>query len=523
MKFSETSLHPQLLNSVSELGFSECTEIQEKSFPLLLKGGDVAGLAQTGTGKTAAFLLPLMHRMLKGREQKDTAPLPKPDDYDPYNAVPVGPDYFENWKDSQFVLILVPTRELAEQVFTNFVSFAKNTDLKGVAIYGGVGYDKQKQAFGENVDFVFATPGRLIDLYKDKCVDFRAVRAVVFDEADRMFDMGFAEDMKFILSRLPENRQIALYSATLNLEVMNIMYRFGCNPIDVNVSHDRLTADQVTDEIFHVGQKDKPQYLLSLIKKSAVKQSIVFSNYKHNVARIARFLQDNGIAAVGISSVMTQQQRTKVMSQFREATDPMVLVATDVAARGLDVTGLDLVVNFDLPQDAENYVHRIGRTGRAGTKGYACSLVSDLDVESLQRIQDLLKRKIDNGWMDDPEIIKEFKPFPRDDQRPRTGERPSSRSGNRSDRSPSKDAKKPDRRKDESPRDGKRFDERRPRKSGHPPRKFEQSKGVSRPHKPGPSRVNKPIRPAQSGSTHQGPPAGLVQKVSRFFKQLFKS
>jgi ATP-dependent RNA helicase RhlB len=303
---------------------------------------------------------------------------------------------------------------LAEQVYENAIKFVGDSGLRAVAIYGGVSYDKQKEGLRNGVEFVIATPGRLIDLFKEHLVDLKQVRGVVFDEADRMFDMGFKDDMKFILQRIPKERQFMVFSATLNLDVLNTAYQFGANPVEVNVSRDQAKAENVEDKIFHVGQDEKGPHLLSLLRKHNPRQSIVFSNFKMNVPRITQFLNDNGMPAVGISSLLTQSQRNRVMEQFKGESDHNILVATDVAARGLDIKGVDMVVNFELPDDPENYVHRIGRTGRAGEKGIAFSLVSERDVDALARVEQYLKHKIDASFLEESELVKDFKAMPND-------------------------------------------------------------------------------------------------------------
>lgn len=404
MNFSELKLETSLQAGIDKAGFSQCTPIQEQAMPNILEGRDVAGLAQTGTGKTAAFLIPLMERILRAR------PI-SPEASEEEKAV-VEKRAFKDWKPQNFILILVPTRELAEQVQENIAKFGETCGLRGTAIYGGTSYDKQRDALKRGVDFVAATPGRLIDLYKEHLVDLKQVRAVVFDEADRMFDMGFKDDMKYILSRIPRERQYLVFSATLNFDVTNTAYQFGADPMELNVSRDQAKAENVKDQIFHISHQEKPGYLLSLLKKNNPKQAIIFTNFKLNVDRIAKFLLDNGVPAMGISSLLTQAQRNKVMEMFKGENNMNVLVATDVAARGLDIQGVDLVINFELPMDPESYVHRIGRTGRAGQTGTAYSLVSDRDVDSLMRIEEFLKHKLETGWIDEAEFVKVERPFP---------------------------------------------------------------------------------------------------------------
>ncbi len=415
MKFSDLDLHPSIQAGIDELKFVECTPIQESSIPHILEGHDVAGLAQTGTGKTAAFLLPLMDRLLRSRDAANVstadvveAPVKEGLPTKEETSRPI----FKNWRKSNFILVLVPTRELAEQVCENAKLFGTRAGLRASAIYGGTGYDAQKAALKSAVEFIVATPGRLIDLYKEHLVDLSQVRAIVFDEADRMFDMGFKDDMKYILRRIPKERQFLVFSATLNFDVLNTAYEFGANPVEVNVSRDQAKAENVDDAIFHIGQNEKPQFLLSLIQKYQPKQVIVFSNFKHNIDRVTKFLTANGVPALGISSLISQAQRTRIMGMFKDVgNDRNVLVATDLAARGLDIRGVDMIINFELPDDAENYVHRIGRTGRAGANGRAFSLVSDRDVEALQRIESYLGHKVTIAWLEDSDIVKEYKPF----------------------------------------------------------------------------------------------------------------
>lgn len=398
MKYSDLNLDPILTASIEKLNYVDMTPIQEKAIPLILSGQDVAGLAQTGTGKTAAFLVPLIERIL--RTQAD----------------PNHERAFKNWLPLSQILILVPTRELAEQINDNVIKIAEGCGIKTFPLYGGTGYEKQKEALKSGLQFIVSTPGRLIDLYKENHLDLKQVRAIVFDEADRMFDMGFKDDMKYILGRVPRDRQFLVFSATLNFDVLNTAYQFGAEPVEVNISRDQAKADNVTDCLLHIGHDEKPQQLLSILKKENPKQAMIFTNFKHNVDRIAKFLMDNGIPAMGLSSLVSQPQRNAIIEKFKADNDQNILVATDVAARGLDINGVDLVVNFELPQDAESYVHRIGRTGRAGREGKAYSLVCEKDIDSLSRIEDYTKKKITIGFLEDAEIIKEYKAFANEDR-----------------------------------------------------------------------------------------------------------
>jgi superfamily II DNA/RNA helicase len=471
LKFQDLDLHPEIIGAIEKLGYKETTPIQESTMPLILEGKDVAGLAQTGTGKTAAFVCPLLDRLFRS---KNVTPEQAADEK--YQK-----RIFPDWKAQEFILVLVPTRELVDQVVIEIEKLRGNFDVKVLAVYGGTGYEKQLEGFKNGVDFVVGTPGRLIDLYKTHAVDFRQVRAIVFDEADRMFDMGFRDDMKFILRRVPKTRQFLVFSATLNFEVLNTAYMHGADPVECNVSRDQAKAENVKDEIYHCGHTDKPQFLISTLKKHAPKQVIIFSNFKHNVERIAQFLNENDYPAVAISSLLTQAQRNRVMEQFKGENHLNIMVATDLAARGLDIKGVDLIVNFELPDDPENYVHRIGRTGRAGAEGKAISFVGDRDVEALQRIEDYLKHKVSVGWMEDTELLKDFKPFPMGEGRmgrpshggdrggrPQGGPRRDSRGGG-GGRGPRNDRPRGDRPHGDRPRGDRPPRNDRPHQADRPP------------------------------------------------------
>ena len=555
MKFSELNLDPSLMSAIQKTGFDDCTPIQAQAMPYILDGKDVAGLAQTGTGKTAAFVLPLMERILRAR--------PAQGEISDEQKEIIEKRAFKDWKPQNFILILVPTRELAEQVQDNILKFSNESGLKGFAIYGGTGYDKQKEALKNGVEFIVATPGRLIDLYKEHLVDLKQVRAIVFDEADRMFDMGFKDDMKYILQRVPRERQFLVFSATLNFDVLNTAYQFGSEPVEINISRDQAKAENVKDQIFHVGNNEKPQHLLSLLKVHNPKQAIIFTNFKLNVEKITKFLVDNDVPAMAISSLLTQAQRNRVIEQFKAENHLNILVATDVAARGLDIKGVDLVINYELPMDSESYVHRIGRTGRAGTTGQAFSLVGEKDIESLSRIEDYLKHKVDVGYLENDQLIQEFKPFPErfEGHYPKSlegGERGPRREGGggrvpRNDRGPRR----------EGGRGGERRDNRGPRREGggegrsenrgdnRGPRDQQRAagQGGNKPHQPrregeqrGPRRPDQQRRDHRGGQGHQkqehrkgassphkhqkrGPAPKQQQsvgkKIASFFKKLF--
>jgi len=536
LKFAEFDFHPTLQAAIDRLGFTDATPIQEATIPHILEGRDVAGLAQTGTGKTAAFLLPLIERIVRARLN--------PEQLSEEDCQKREKRMFPEWRANEFILVLVPTRELAEQVYENARKFVGDTGLRAVAIYGGVGYDKQKEALRNGCEFVIATPGRLIDLFKEHLVDLKQVRAIVFDEADRMFDMGFKDDMKYILQRVPKSRQFLVFSATLNLDVLNTAYQFGANPVEINVSRDQAKAENVDDKLFHVGQDEKPSHLLSLFRIHKPRQTIVFSNFKMNVPRITQFLNDNGIPAVGISSLLTQSQRNRVMEQFKNSSDCNTLVATDVAARGLDIKGVDMVVNYELPDDPENYVHRIGRTGRAGAKGIAFSLVSDRDIDALTRIEQYLKHKVEVAYLEDNELVKEFKAMPseREVGRGTMSRAAGGDSGRRSSRSERRQAQtqksheqaasgeRRQRRQDEaqkqsrsSRRDGRRGEKAKGRAeqkaSQRSQRRF-SGNGQARDMRNGAQRGVESRRQAKA-PVQQAQPKTFGQKVTSFFKRLF--
>lgn len=539
MKFSELNLEATLASAVTKLGYEDCTPVQEQAIPHILDGKDVAGLAQTGTGKTAAFVLPLMERILRAR--------PAPGDVSEEEKAIIEKRAFPDWRPQNFIMILVPTRELAEQVQENISKLSIDSGLRGFAIYGGTGYDRQKEALKNSVEFIVATPGRLIDLYNEHLVDLKQVRAVVFDEADRMFDMGFKDDMKFILQRIPRERQLLVFSATLNFDVLNTIYQFGSEPVEINISRDQAKADNVKDQIFHVGNNEKPQHLLSLLKAHNPKQAIIFTNFKLNVEKITKFLVDNDVPAMAISSLLTQAQRNRVIEQFKAENHLNILVATDVAARGLDIKGVDLVINYELPMDSESYVHRIGRTGRAGTMGSAFSMVGDKDIEALARIEDYLKHKVEVGYLENDQLLQEFKPFPSNygnnygssDRGPRRegGGAPRGDRGPRREGGGSRDGNRGPRREHKTGQgsgpiaQGTRT-ERPPRpEHKHSDHKRAEGQRPQHAHKRHENRGSGPIKKIEGGAgrkpggyqhAKRAPaPKGVGQKIAGFFKKIF--
>ena len=534
--FSDFDFHEHLQSILGDLDFNNCTPIQERAMPLVLNGQDVAGLAQTGTGKTAAFLLPLIERVLRSESETDNEEHSK--------------RAFDSWQHTHFNLVLVPTRELAEQVKECAMDFLKGTDHRVVVVLGGMPIDKQIKQLEKGFTFLVATPGRLIDLYKEHKVDLKQVRAVVFDEADRMFDMGFKDDMKYILRRIPDQRQLLLFSATLNLDVFNVAYQFGANPVEIKVSQDKTTAENVEDKIFHLGRDEKPSHLLGLLDKLKPRQVIIFTNFKSNVERIAEFLNKNNHKALGISSLLTQAQRKRVMTRFRDDSGENILVATDVAARGLDIEGVDLVINYELPDDAENYVHRIGRTGRAGEKGKAFSFVSDKDVESLDRIKKYLRREVETEWLEDNELPTDFTEFPRGEllmRKPRN-KKPQDSRGRRDGRRDNKrgDSRSKGKKSDTHKTDTRKTEGKGSSKKKRPDKKRERDEDQKQVHRdkrsgrhrsqvtaskdPNKKRKQRPKSTAKKTSSQKSrnykigniqKKAGLVDKVKSAFKGIF--
>jgi ATP-dependent RNA helicase RhlB len=417
MKFTELQIPAEVLKGIQETGFTDCTPIQEKALPLALSGKDVAGQAQTGTGKTAAFLVSLFTKLMSQQKTGD-AHHPR-------------------------ALILAPTRELVVQIEKDAQSLGKYTGFNIQAIYGGVDYMKQRDALKAGADIVIGTPGRLIDYLKQKVYSLKDVEALVIDEADRMFDMGFIADLRFILRRLPsyDKRQNMLFSATLNARVMELAYEFMNVPAKVSVTPEQMTAERVEQVLYHVSRKEKFPLLLGLLKKKAMDRTMIFVNTK----REAEFLQDrlnaNEFPCKVISGDVEQRKRMKILSDFKEGKLP-IMIATDVASRGIHIDGVSHVVNYDLPQDCEDYVHRIGRTARAGAEGMAISLADEDGAFYIEGIQEYIKQKIPTEWAEDDMFVHNYtrsKPRPKE-ARPAAGGDAKKGSRNRRSGAPKSDS-----------------------------------------------------------------------------------
>ncbi len=388
--FASFDLHPDLLSGLEATGFIRCTPIQALTLPEALKGVDVAGQAQTGTGKTGAFLVATFQRLL-------TRP-----------ALP------EHRTGDPRALILAPTRELAIQIHKDAMNIGRNTGLRMALAYGGTDYDKQKAVLEQGVDVLIATPGRLIDYYKQKAVDFRGVEVLVIDEADRMFDLGFIKDIRYILRRLPprEARQGLLYSATLSHRVRELAYEHMNNPIELTVEAENVTADRVRQVVYFPATDEKKALLLNLLKAHDVRRGIIFVNTRHFVERVTEWLKRYGYRVGALSGDVPQKKRESLLRRF-QAGEIDLLVATDVAARGLHIPAVSHVINFDLPQDPEDYVHRIGRTARLGAEGDAISFACETYAVSLPDIEAYIGQSIPRGQLE-PAWLVEPGPPPRE-------------------------------------------------------------------------------------------------------------
>ncbi len=365
MSFEQLGLEPALLKAIADQGYNTPTPIQAQTIPVILDGQDVLGGAQTGTGKTAAFALPVL-QILNQRGKKSRRPR---------------------------CLVLTPTRELAAQGGDFMVTYGKHLSLRSTVIFGGVGINPQIDTLRRGVDILVATPGRLLDHTGRGTIDLSAVEILILDEADRMLDMGFIHDIKRVLKLLPNKRQNLLFSATFSTEIKQLADKLLNNPVMIEVARKSIAAEKVDQVIHPVELKTKRVLLAQLIKDGAWERALVFTRTKHGANRLVTYLEKSGIDAAAIHGNKSQTARTRALSEFKDG-KVRILVATDIAARGLDIDHLPYVVNFDLPNVAEDYVHRIGRTGRAGCSGMAISLVSADEQKLLRPIERLLGKKI---------------------------------------------------------------------------------------------------------------------------------
>ncbi len=359
MTFNDLKLLPQILEALHEKGYREPTPVQEQTIPAVMRGRDVLSLAQTGTGKTAAFALPILHRLATAAPEKGIR-----------------------------VLVLAPTRELAIQIHDNFIAYGKTLPFRMALLYGGVGQQPQEQALRKHPAIVIATPGRLLDLYSQGHIKLNTVTTLVLDECDRMLDMGFARDLNKILTLLPRERQTLLFSATMPEDIRAMAEKHMSDPVRVQIATSEENLPKIRQRMYYVNRDRRQDLLLDVIEKEPAEQALVFTRTKRGADRLARVLTREGHAASAIHGDKSQSQREKALQAFKSG-HLKVLVATDLASRGIDVKELDLVINYDMPADGETYVHRIGRTGRAGRTGVSVSFrgFDDGDVE-----KDLLRK-----------------------------------------------------------------------------------------------------------------------------------
>ncbi|MEA4832976.1 MAG: DEAD/DEAH box helicase [Oscillospiraceae bacterium] len=369
MLFSEMKLTNPLLKAIEKAGYSTPTPIQEETIPHVLNGRDILGCAQTGTGKTAAFALPILQRLTETSDESRTVNRPIR------------------------ALILTPTRELAMQIYENFVLYGKNLSLRAAVIFGGVNQNPQVKVLSSGIDILVATPGRLNDLINQKFVNLEYVKTFVLDEADRMLDMGFIKDVKKIISLLPKNKQTLLFSATMPSEVETLALGMLNDPITVKVTPVSSTVDKTAQSVYFISKADKITLLLDLLKNQGVSTALVFTRTKSGANQVARLIEKSGIKTMAIHGNKSQSARQAALAKFKDGRID-VLVATDIAARGIDVTGLPFVINYNVPEEAESYVHRIGRTGRAGLDGTAITFCCNEELDYWRSVEKLIGKNI---------------------------------------------------------------------------------------------------------------------------------
>jgi ATP-dependent RNA helicase RhlB len=386
MEFDQLDVPGPVREGIRAAGFTTATPIQEAALPVALKGKDVAGQAQTGTGKTAAFLIATFTRLLRTPAREDRGP------------------------GAPRALIIAPTRELVVQIDADARLLGQFTGLHTQLVFGGVDYNKQRDALRQPVDLLIGTPGRLIDYLKQRVWTTGHVEVLILDEADRMFDMGFIADIRWILRRLPppEARQSFLFSATLSFRVLELTYEFMNNPAQITVSPEQVTVAEVEQILYHVGRHEKFELLLGLLRDEQGSRILLFTNTREEARRLVDRLERNGQLARALTGDLDQRQRLRTLAQFKDGTLP-ILVATDVASRGLHIPEVSHVYNWDLPQDPEDYVHRIGRTARAGARGKAISLVDEAGAFSLESVEHFIGQKIRVEWATDAQYLPEIR------------------------------------------------------------------------------------------------------------------
>ena len=387
--FEDLNLASCLLRALKEKGYEKATPIQIDAIPPIMKGQDLVGCAQTGTGKTAAFALPTLHRLLTAGQRNR----------------PGG-------KKRKLIraLVLAPTRELTAQIGESFAAYSRFSKLRHAVVYGGVSQVPQVRKLRAGIDTLIATPGRLLDLIEQGHVDLSHIEILIFDEADQMLDMGFIHDLRKIVTFCPERRQTLMFSATMPPTIRKLADEWLYKPVNVQTARVSAPAAKVKQSVYFVERRQKGRLLEQFLNGAAGGRTIVFSRTKHGADKVAKFLQKGKIRAVAIHGNKSQSARQKALSQFKSSSPP-VLVATDIAARGLDISDVSHVINYDLPETPETYVHRIGRTARAGASGAAVSFVTSDDVYTLRGIEKLTRRKIDVA-LDQPELTSDIAPAP---------------------------------------------------------------------------------------------------------------
>jgi ATP-dependent RNA helicase RhlB len=384
MLFDNLDIPEAVIKGIKAAGFTECTPVQAATLPDALSGKDIAAQSQTGTGKTAAFLIAIFSRMLIQQP-------PKP-----------GP--------SPRALVIAPTRELVTQIHAEALILGQFNGFNIIPIFGGMDYNKQRADLKQGADMVIGTPGRLIDYLKQNIYNLKKTEFLVIDEADRMFDMGFIKDLRFLLRRMSPytKRQSMLFSATLSYRVMEICYEYMNLPEKVSITPEQITVKKVQQELYHVGASEKPGLLLGILRSERAGRALIFANMKITAERLERLLKANGIKAAAITGDIPQWKRSDIVSRFKAGTLP-VLVASDVASRGLHIDGVTHVINYDLPQDSEDYVHRIGRTARAGAEGKAISFACEEYVYALEGIEKYIREKIPVVPVEDHLVVKDYR------------------------------------------------------------------------------------------------------------------
>ncbi|MBQ8708578.1 MAG: DEAD/DEAH box helicase [Succinivibrionaceae bacterium] len=385
--FADTGLHPQLVTALEALGFTRCSHIQSKVIPLLVSHRDVQGQSQTGTGKTLAFLAGIFHHLILDREEERLGQ-----------------------RNYTKALVIAPTRELAKQIYSDAVAVNRSLGFRVGIVFGGEDLDAQARRLKDGNDLLIATPGRVIDFWRSHVVHFSRIRYVVLDEADRMFDLGFIKDIRFIFRHLPspDRRLSMLFSATLSYRVQELAYEHMDDPVSVSATEENhVTADSVSEEMFYPSQEDKIPLLLTLIEEEWPDKAMIFTNTRHAAEEVAAYLEADELRAGLLIGSMPQSARNRTVKAFMDG-ELDFLVATDVASRGLHFPNVSHVFNYDLPEDPEDYVHRIGRTGRAGSTGCAISFACEKYVGNLEKIEEYIRHKIPASEYDGDSLIRDI-------------------------------------------------------------------------------------------------------------------